>query len=211
MPDNVDAGGVPVATRVVTYSGDSGKNAQVFGLVYFTGADDAKVATDATFDANTGGLDNTRRVDLKNIQVASTPLTLATTAYVSGDQMATEYSLANAARWSGGGGYITGVTVNSATANIGPVDVAFTNASVSLAGDNAVWSLSDPDMLKMQQFVQCAANYPFANNRLSQSGSIRIPYTCAATTLYASIIARSGVAVFGANSDLVLTVWLERN
>ena len=51
MPDNdlVDNGvltDIPVATRKVTYSGDAGQNVQAVGLIGFSGADDAKTATD---------------------------------------------------------------------------------------------------------------------------------------------------------------------
>ncbi len=56
MPDNVTVNSVPVATRSVTYSGDASQNAQVIGLVAFSGSDDAKTATDLPGDA-TNGLD----------------------------------------------------------------------------------------------------------------------------------------------------------
>lgn len=54
MADNVTANSVPVATRSVTYSGDAGQNAQVVGLVAFSGADDAKTAADIPGDATNG-------------------------------------------------------------------------------------------------------------------------------------------------------------
>lgn len=57
MADNTTTGtGVAVATRAVTYSGDAAQNAQVVGLVVFSGADDAKTASDIGGDA-TNGLD----------------------------------------------------------------------------------------------------------------------------------------------------------
>lgn len=57
MADNTTTGtGVAVATRSVTYSGDAAQNAQVVGLVAFSGADDAKTANDLPGDA-TNGLD----------------------------------------------------------------------------------------------------------------------------------------------------------
>lgn len=46
MADNVVANSIPVATRSVTYSGDASQNVQVVGLATFSGADDAKTATD---------------------------------------------------------------------------------------------------------------------------------------------------------------------
>lgn len=49
MADNVSvssAATIAVATRSVTYSGDASQNAQVVGLVTFSGSDDSKTATD---------------------------------------------------------------------------------------------------------------------------------------------------------------------
>lgn len=57
MADNVPVSSTAtygVATRAVTYSGDAGQNAQVVGLVAFSGADDAKTAVDIPGDASLG-------------------------------------------------------------------------------------------------------------------------------------------------------------
>jgi hypothetical protein len=55
VADNTLTGtGVAVATRSVTYSGDASQNAQVIGLVAFSGSDDAKTATDIPGDASNG-------------------------------------------------------------------------------------------------------------------------------------------------------------
>lgn len=67
MADNVTANSVPVATRSVTYSGDASQNAQVVGLVAFSGSDDAKTAADIGGDA-TNGLD----VDVTRIAAGTT-------------------------------------------------------------------------------------------------------------------------------------------
>jgi hypothetical protein len=57
MPDNVNTGtGVPVATDVVTYSGDPGKNVQLMRIVQVTGAEDSKTVVDLPGDS-TNGLD----------------------------------------------------------------------------------------------------------------------------------------------------------
>lgn len=58
MADNVTANSIPVATRSVTYSGDAAQNAQVVGLVAFSGSDDAKTAADIPGSATDGLLVN---------------------------------------------------------------------------------------------------------------------------------------------------------
>jgi hypothetical protein len=69
VADNVVAGtgAVDVATRKVTYSGDANQNAQVVGLVAFSGSDDAKTATDIPGDGTNGLL-----VDVSRVQGTAT-------------------------------------------------------------------------------------------------------------------------------------------
>ncbi len=160
-----------------------------------------------------GNVNVKNRRDLVRISVASTSLTTAATAYTAGDQVATEFTLAGAARASGGGGTIVGVLVVSAADTTGPFHVVFTNASITLAGNDAAYAISDADALKIQGLVQCAANYDIGNNRIAQAFNLSIPYVCAATSLFASLITPVAIAAtpFGANSDIQLIVYVERN
>lgn len=75
MADNVVANSIPVATRAVTYSGDASQNAQVVGLVAFSGSDDAKTAVDLPGDA-TNGLD----VDVTRLPASVVSTANSTTA-----------------------------------------------------------------------------------------------------------------------------------
>jgi len=57
MPDNVDskvAANVPVATDVVTYSGDADQNVQLMRMVQVTGAEGSKTVVDLPGDATNG-------------------------------------------------------------------------------------------------------------------------------------------------------------
>lgn len=150
-------------------------------------------------------------LDMLRISVQSGGLTTATTAYTGGDQLGTEFTLANAARAAGRGGYITGIILVSAADVIGPVDVVFTRESITLAGDNASWAISDADAIKIAGLVQLIGAFDIGNNRICQAHNIRIPYDCVGTSLFASIITRSDHTFFGAVGDLQLIVTVERN
>lgn len=207
MADNVaiTAGsGTPIATDEVAVNGGTTAHVQYVKLVDGTGNGTNGVPGSAD------GLYVIPRRDLLEISVTSSGLTTATTAYTSGDQMGAGFTFANAARTSGGHGYITGVTLVSAADNIGAVDVVFFDSAVTLAGDNAVFAISDADALKFICYVTLQGAYDIGNNRVAQANNIAIPYKCATTSLYAGLICRGGWTFFGAVTDLQMNVYVER-
>ena len=152
----------------------------------------------------------TRR-DLLTVDVTSGGLTTATTAYSAGDQLGTQFTVANAARVSGGTGTIVGVQVIDAADVTGPIDVAFFNSSVSLATDNVAFAVSDADALKLIGIVPLAS-WDIGNNRVAQMFNMALAYTCSGgTSLFAGLITRTGHTFFGAATDLRLRVDVERN
>lgn len=159
-----------------------------------------------------GDLHTVVRKDVQRIAVTSAGLTTTTPSYTSGDQMGTLFTIANAARISGGGGMITGVTLIDAAAKIGAVDVVFFDSSVTLAADNAAFALSTgTDYNKTVGIAQLAGAYSFTAQRVAQAQNIAIPYVCSSgTSLYAALIPRATTAVFGAATNLQLVVYLER-
>lgn len=209
MPDNVaiTAGsGTTIATDEVAVNGGTTAHVQYVKLV------------DGTADGTTGikgdpnGLYVVSHRDIVRISVASGGLTTATTTYTSGDTLGTLFTLANAAQTTGGSGYITGVTLVDAADVIGAVDVVFFDSSVTLASDNAAFSISDADALKVVGIVQLAGAYDIGANRVAQSTNIALPYTCSGgTSLFAGLLTRSGHTFFGAVTNLQLTVYVERS
>lgn len=160
----------------------------------------------------TGDLNTVNRYDLLRVDVTSGGLTIATTAYTAGDQVGTQFTIANAARISGGTGRIRSVVLISAADIIGAFDVVFTNASITLAADNAAYAISDADALKIVGLVPLAGAYDIGNNRIAQAFNLNIPYNCSGgTSLYAGLITRVGHTFFAATTDLQLTVYLERD
>lgn len=207
MADNVaiTAGsGTTIATDEVAVNGGSSAHVQYVKLVDGTSNGTAGVPGSAD------GLYVISRRDLLEIAVTSGGLTTATTSYTAGDQMGTGFTFANAARTSGGYGYIVGVTLISAADQIGAVDVVIFDSAVSLASDNAAFAISDADALKLVAVIQLAGSYDIGNNRVAQAYNLSVPYKCATTSLYAGLITRSGHTFFGAVTDLQLNLYVER-
>lgn len=208
MADNVaiTAGsGTTIATDEVAVNGGSTAHVQFVKLVDGASNGTTGLPGDAT------GLWTVPRRDQLRISVQSAGLTTATTAYTAGDTLGNQFTIANAARTSGGSGYITGVTLIDAADIIGAVDVVFFDSTVTLASDNAAFSISDADALKVVGVVQLAGAYDIGANRVAQAINLAVPYTCSGgTSLFAGLITRSGHTFFGAATNLQLIVYVER-
>ena len=152
--------------------------------------------------------------DLQRISVQSGGLTTTAVAYTAGDTVGTQFTVAGAARASGGSGTIVGVQLINASDTIGTMDVIFTDSSITLAADNAAYAISDADALKIVGLVQLAGAFDIGNNRIAQAFNLSIPYVCSGgTSLYASLVTRAAIAAtpFTATTDLQLIVYVERN
>lgn len=146
------------------------------------------------------------------IQADVTGVTTSTTAYSAGDQVGAQVTLANAARVSGAGGRIVGVSYVTGLDAIGATDVVFFDASVTLAADNAAYAISDTDAIKVIAVVPLSTAYDLGANRIAQNMSIAVPYRCnGGTSLYASLITRVGHTFFNVADPIKLNVWLERD
>lgn len=162
--------------------------------------------------SSTGEMQTLARRDLQRIAVGVTGVTTATTSYTAGDQVGTLITLANAARVTGGGGTIVGVTLIDQSDIIGAYDVVFFDSSVTLAADNAAFSISDADSLEIVGLVQLAGSFDIGGNRVAQAYSLALPYVCnAGTSLYAALICRISHTFFTAGALPQLNVYVERN
>lgn len=112
----------------------------------------------------------------------------AAAAYAAGDQFGTLITLTNSARSSGGGGFVTSVTFSDADALITALDIFFFHDTVTLAADNAAFSISDADVEKVLWVCRMTYFEPLALNRINtQNVGISIPYFCTGTSLYAAV------------------------
>ena len=151
--------------------------------------------------------------DLQRIAVQATSLTTTTPAYTAGDQVGAQFTFANAARVSGGSGTVVGVVMQSYQDVIGAVDFVIFDSSVTLAGDNAAFNLAtDADVLKVVALVQLAGAFDLGANRIAQAFNIAIPFVCnGSSSLFGSIITRSGHAVFAGSDVLQMVLFIEWN
>lgn len=161
---------------------------------------------------STGNMNTLSRRDLQRIAVGVTGVTTATTAYTAGDTVGTLITVANAARVTGGGGTIVGVTLIDQSDIIGAYDVVFFDSTVTLAADNAAFSISDADSLDVVGLVQLAGSFDIGGNRVAQAYNIAVPYVCnGGTSLYAALICRVGHTFFTSGALPQLNVYVERN
>lgn len=172
--------------------------------------------TDGDYSAisvdSTGNMNTVSRRDLQRIAVGVTGVTTATTAYTAGDTVGTLITVANAARVTGGGGVIVGVTLIDQSDIIGPYDVLFFDSTVTLAADNAAFTISDADSLKLVAILQLPGSFDIGANRVAQSYNLAIPYVCAGgTSLFAALITRNGHTFFTAGALPQINVYVERN
>lgn len=120
-----------------------------------------------------------------------------TTAYTAGDAVGdstsalTMQELANAARVSGGSGYIVGVRLATDKKSITPrIRVHFFSANgATLANDNEAWKDLYADSSKRVGYVDLPAmttGTDTTNSDMSRSLdlTVRVPYVCNATSLY---------------------------
>jgi hypothetical protein len=162
--------------------------------------------------SSTGEMQTLARRDLQRIAVGVTGVTTATTAYVAGDQVGTQITLANAARLSGGSGTIVGATLIDQSDITGAYDLVIFDSSVTLAADNAAFAISDADSLKIVALVQLAGAFDLTNNRVAQAYNLAIPYVCSGgTSLFAALITRAGHTFFTAGALPQVNVYVERN
>lgn len=180
---------------------------------HFTGS-----TTDGDYSAvsvsSYGDLHTVARRDLLRISNLISAVTTATTGYTAGDQVGPLITLANAGRISGGSGVITGVTLIDQGDVIGAYDVVFFDSSVTLAGDNLAFAISDTDALKVVGIVQLAGAFDITNNRIAQAYNLAVPYVCSgSTSLYCALITRGTHTFFPAGPPAQvpqLNVYVER-
>jgi hypothetical protein len=206
--DNGSGTDYDVATDDVTVDG-YGATAQVqlMKLVSGPNGETAPIPGD-TDTTSKKGLYVVNHPQAKRIVVATSTLTIATTAYSLGDQVSPELTFANAARYSGGTGLITGITLVDKNDIIGSYDIVISRVTMTLAGDNVAWAVSDADALNILAVVQLDTAIDIGGNRFAQAQNLAIPFDCGATSLFVSMITRTAHTFFAAHTDLQLALFV---
>lgn len=200
---------------------DAGHTTGDVGVMALGVRNDADAAISGTdldytpFSTDSSGNQNVKaRRDLVRISdtSAASELTIVTTTYTAGDQVGVMFQFAGAARASGGGGMLVGISLLDEGDVIGSCDVVLFRSNATLAANNDPFALDDTNSREVIGVVQLAGAFDFTNNRLCQAFNLAVPYYCSGgTTLYAALITRSANAVFVAHTDLTMTMWVERN
>ena len=160
-----------------------------------------------------------------NLVMISTEFTRPsdTTAYAAGDAVSndttttTMQALANAARVSGGSGYITGIRITTDKKSITPrFRIHFWNTNgATVSGDNLAFKSVYADISKRVGYWDMPAMItPADTTNSDQSNAIdltvRIPYTCAATSLYYTLEVLDAFTPASAEKVSV-TIFADRN
>lgn len=237
MADNALTGtGVAVATDTVTYSGDANQNVQLVRPVLVTGAEGSKTVVDLTGDATNGldidvtrlpalvaGTANIGDVDvltappivIGNTMVTSTVTpTIDTSAYASGDNLATAVmTFTGIARANGGTARIIGMTILDKTTpsgvnNPAPLELWLMDTTFTPAGAaNAAWSISDTIAATVVAIIPCGPYSNVSTSAVSIRQGISYPVKCAGatTSLFGAVVVR-GTPTYGGTTDLVITL-----
>lgn len=161
--------------------------------------------TDAIPGSAARGLQVDPRELLTEVTFASAGLTTGATAYVAGDVLGTEITLANVARSNGGFATIVGGLLLDKANVIGMVDLFLFSAASTPAADNAANAWSDGDAANLLDVIHFGDLIASANNRLVRA--VTAPHTvkCGAgtTSIYGVLVTRAAHSFFGAVGDLV--------
>lgn len=160
-------------------------------------------------DASASALFTDPRYKVTPVSVTSAGLTTSVTAYTTGDQLGTQFAFPAAARAAGGSGRVIGAMLMDKAKVMGAANLFLFYESVTPAADNAAVSFSDADAAKCVGIVQLTNVFQTGNNYLvSPAQGLNQPYYCTATTLYGCLTTGTGNAVFGAATDIVVTLFL---
>lgn len=145
------------------------------------------------------------------LTVTSSGLTTATTTYVSGDQMGTEITAANAVRQSGLSGTVVHATLLDKKNVVGAVDLYVFAAATTPAADNAANAWSDADAANLLAIVEFAYPKASGNNRLAHAINLPVKIVPAATSLFCDFVTRAAHTFFDAGGDLIAKLYIEQD
>lgn len=163
----------------------------------------------------------------KTVRVQVTP-TITAGAYTSGDSVGGQQTIAGAVRAGALSGRILGVTVlDKSQAARNPMDLVFFDRSVTVPADNAVFTVSDADMINCLGIIQLTANSyntAWAGTPANSIASLPntlvastynpmifpFPIVCNSTDLFMAIVIR-GTAAYSSTTDLVFSFTIEQD
>jgi hypothetical protein len=136
------------------------------------------------------------------MDLTSSGLTTATTAYTSGDQLGAEMTMTLTSNSQACSGYITGVVVTDDSDVIGALDLLFFTAASTPAADNAAASWADANMQTCCAAMSLTTVIDLALNKVVTSGlsDVKVPFVAPTGVLYVNAVTRTGNAVFASGA-----------
>lgn len=145
------------------------------------------------------------------IVATSAGLTTATTAYIAGDQLGTELSIASIVRTAKGAVVTSAALVDKAKV-LSVVDLFLFDSATTPAADNAANSWSDADMLKILGVIHFTDQIVSANNHVLLPTNLPLVLKPASgTTIFGDMVTRSGHTFFGAVGDIQVSLGVLRD
>lgn len=146
-----------------------------------------------------------------NSTVIDLTVASAAAAYVSGDLIGAELTIAGAARINGGTGKITGITLSDYALQSVQGELWITDTAVAEPADNAAWTISDAESATVVAVIPFALYYASALNSVAPVGNLSIPFKCTAgvTALYCCFVTR-GAPTYIANG-LHLKIFIDQD
>lgn len=163
----------------------------------------------------------------KTVRLQVTP-TITAGAYTSGDSVGGQQTIANAVRAGALSGRIISVSIlDKSQAARNAMDLVFFDRSVTVPADNAVFTVTDADMINCLGIIQITAssyNTAWAGTPANSIASLPntlvsstynpstfpFPIVCNSTDLYMAIVIR-GTAAYSSTSDLVISLTIEQD
>lgn len=148
---------------------------------------------------------------IRAYKATSSGLTIATTAYTSGDVLGAELQF-NLGEIGRGAGEIAGLTIIDAKGVLGAVDLFLFGATSAPAADNAPNAWTSANMLNLTTVISATTVYTSANNRavIWQQTGDGVPYETTGNILYGTLVTRTANTFFTAVTDLQVTLFVEK-
>lgn len=141
----------------------------------------------------------------KQVNISATP-TCSTSAYTAGDAIGGLLTLANAARVSGGSGYVQGLSLMCKTPALLPIiELVLFNQTFTAIADNAAFNPSDADMANCIGVIPISQWSDYSLNSIASRFGLAFPFLLTGTSLFGQMVTRSAITLVS-TTDLILGV-----
>jgi hypothetical protein len=147
------------------------------------------------------------------VSAVSAGLTIAATAYTSGDHVGGVFQFAVGDTYGPAYGEVCNIFVTDKAASLGACELwLFRNATPTVAADNAALSIADADLPNLVGIWELTKAYTTALNKLITlpNAESEMPFfTGKNGILYGVLVTRTGNAFFGAVNDVTITLIID--